>query len=329
MKRSRTLILTAAALAALVIAPLSADVKTRQRNHLKLEGIVGKMYNLFGGKGAKEGTVSTVAVKGNRKAMLGENSSGQIVDIGEEKVYDLDGKKKEYRVTTFDELRRRFKEQQEQAAKEAAKEENRAEKPEEGPRKEWEFDFKADETGQKKQIAGYDTRQVIMTVTMREKGKTLEDSGGVVMTADTWLGPDIPALKELIDFDQRYYTKLYGTEVMGLAADQAAMIMAMYPMLKDASDRMKKEGTKLQGTPLMTTLMFEGVKSKAALESETNQQKESGGGGIGGMLARKMAKKEPPKARVTVFTATNEYQEVATSVGAADLDIPAGFKEKK
>ena len=328
MQRSRTRILTAAALAALVIAPLSADVKTRQRNHVKLEGIAGKAYNLFGGKAAREGMVSTVAVKANRKASMGENS-GQIVDIGEEKVYDVDLKKKEYRVTTFDELRRRFKEQQEQAAKEAAKEENRAEKPEEGPRKEWEFDFKAEETGQKKQIAGYDTRQVIMTVTMREKGKALEDSGGVVLTADTWFGPDIPALKELVDFDQRYYTKLYGTEVMGLAADQAAMIMAMYPMLKDASDRMKKEGTKLQGTPLMTTLVFEGVKSKAALESETNQQKESGGGGIGGMLARKMAKKEPPKARVTVFTATNEYQEVATSVGAADLDIPAGFKEKK
>ena len=328
MQRSRTQIVTAAALAALVIAPLSADVKTRQRNHVKLEGMLGKMYNLFGGKGAREGMVSTVAVKANRKASMGENS-GQIIDIGEEKVYDVDLKKKEYRVTTFEELRRQIKEQQERAAKEAEKEENRTEKPEEGPRKEWEFDFKADETGQKKQIAGYDTRQVIMTVTMREKGKALEDSGGVVLTADTWFGPDIPALKELIEFDVRYAEKLYGADVMGLGAGQAAMIMAMYPMLKDASDRLKKEGAKLQGTPLMTTWTFEGVKSKAALESETNQQKESGGGGIGGMLARKMAKKEPPKARVTVFTATNEYQEVATSVGAADLDIPAGFKEKK
>ena len=328
MQRSRTRILAAAAVAALVIAPLTADVKTRQRTHVKLEGMLGKMYNLFGGKGAREGMISTVAVKGNRKAMMGDNS-GQIVDIGEEKVYDIDLKKKEYRVTTFEELRRRMKEAQERAEKEAAKEENRAEKPEEGPRKEWEFDFKADETGQKKQIAGYDTRQVIMTVTMREKGMALEDSGGVVMTADTWLGPDIPALKELIDFDRRYYEKLYGSEVMGLAADQMAMVMAMYPMLKDASDRLKKEGAKVQGTALMTTMTFEGVKSKAALETETNQQKDSGGGGIGGMLARKMTKKEPPKQRATVFTATNEYQEVATSVAAADLDIPAGFKEKK
>ena len=329
MKRSRTLIVAALALAALVIVPLSADVKTRQRTHVKLEGMLGKMYNMFGGKGAREGMTSTIALKGNRKAVMSDGG-GQIIDLGEEKLYDVDVKKKEYRVTTFDELRQRIKEQQERAAKEAAKEEGREQKPEEGPRKEWEFDFKADETGQKKQIAGYDTRQVIMTVTMREKGKALEEGGGAVMVADTWFGPDIAALKELIEFDRRYYEKLYGAQVMGISAEQAAMILAAYPMLKDASDRLKKEGTKLQGTALMTTTTFEVVKSKEDLEAETNQQKESGGGGgLGGMLARKVMKKEPPKARALIVTATNEYQEVSTTAPATDLEIPAGFKEKK
>ena len=328
MTRSWTLTISAVALAAFVTVPLTADVKTRQRTHVKLEGMLGKMYNLFGGKGAREGMASTVAVKGNRKAVMGDNG-GQIVDLSEEKVYDVDGKKKEYRVTTFEEIRQRLKEQQERAAKEAEKEEGREEKPQEGPRKEWEFDFKADETGQKKQIAGYDTRQVIMTVTMREKGKALEEGGGAVMIADTWFGPDIPALKELVEFDRRYAEKLYGSDVMGMAADQAAILLAAYPVLKDAADRLKKEGTKLQGTPLLTTTTFEAVKSKAALEAETNQQKESGGGGVGGMLARRMMKKEPPKARALIFTATNEYQEVSTSATAADVEIPAGFKEKK
>ena len=330
MKRSRTLTLVTVALAAFVIVPLSADVKTRQKTQIKFEGTLGKIFNLFGGKGAREGVVSTAVVKGNRKAMLGDNN-GQIIDLGEEKVYDLDLKKKEYRVTTFEELRRRIKEEQERAAKEAAKEEGRPEKqePEQGPRKEWEFDFKADETGQKKQIAGYDTRQVIMTVTLREKGKALEDGGGMVMTADTWLGPDIPALKELADFDRRYYEKLYGTDVMGMAANQVAMVLAMYPMLKEANDRLKKEGAKLEGTPLMTTTTFEAVKSKAALEAEANEQKEGGSGGLGGMLARKMMKKEPAKARAVVFTAINEYQEVGTTAPATDLEIPAGLKEKK
>jgi hypothetical protein len=110
-----------------------------------------------------------------------------------------------------------------------------------------------------------------------------------------------------------------------------AMVLAMYPMLKQASDRLKEEGTKLQGTPLATTTTFEAVKSKAALAQSAEQSGGGGGGGggLGGMLARKIKKPEPPKARTTIFTTQHEFQDVATSVDAAAVSIPAGFKEKK
>ena len=328
MKRSWMVGLLALPLAALLASPLAADVKTREHSLVKFEGMLGRAFNLFGGKAAREGIVSTTAVKGNRKSSISD-VGGQIIDLGEEKIYDLDLKKKEYRVTTFEELRRRIKEEREKAekqAREAAKEEK--EEAPSDPGKQWEFDFKADETGQKKSIAGYDTRQVIMTVTAREKGKTLEEGGGFVMTSDTWFGPNIPSLKELAEFDRKYFEKLYGAEAMALAGEQMAMALAMYPMLKEANDRLKKEGNKLQGTALAVTTTFEGVKSKAQLEAASSQQ-SSGGGGIGGMLARKMAKKEPPKPRSTVFTLQHTFQEVGTSVGTTDLDIPAGFKEKR
>jgi hypothetical protein len=327
MKRSWIMGMVAAALAATVIVPISADVKTREHSLFKFEGMLGKVVGLFGGKAAREGIISSVAVKGNRKASISD-IGGQIIDIGEEKIYDLDVKKKEYRVTTFEELRRRMEEERERAEKEARKEEGR-EPQKEQPRKEFEFDFKAEETGQKKQIAGYDTRQVILTVTMREKGKTLEQSGGFVMTADSWLGPEIAALKELTDFDRRYYEKLYGADMMGMAAGQMAMVLAAYPMIKEANDRIKKEGTKLKGTPIATTTTFDVVKTKEQIDAETSDQQSSGGSGLGGMLARKIAKKEPPKPRATVLTVQHEYQEVATSVAGTDLEIPAGFKEKK
>ena len=47
------------------------------------------------------------------------------------------------------------------------------------------------------------------------------------------------------------------------------------------------------------------------------------------MLAKKIMKVEPPKARTTVVTTHHEVIEVSTSVAAADLAIPADFKEKK
>src|ERR1035437_3215766 len=63
----------------------SADVKTTEKSQLKFEGMLGKMMGLFGGKAAKEGTVTTVAVKGDRKITSNEDSA-TIIDLAEEKV---------------------------------------------------------------------------------------------------------------------------------------------------------------------------------------------------------------------------------------------------
>lgn len=329
MKRLLISCAIALPLVSLVSSPAWAEVKTREKTHISLGGMMGKVFNMFGGRAAKEGVVGTTAVKGSRKATMNE-SKGQIVDLTEEKVYDLDMKKKTYQVTTFDELRRRMQEAREKAQKDAAREqgtEDSAQKAE--PQKEYEVDFDVKETGQKKQLAGHDTRQVIMTITVREKGRTLEDGGGVVMTADSWLGPQLPALKELAEFDMKYWKQLQGPDAMGMSAEQLATVIAMFPAVKQAMDRMQKESPKLQGTPLATTTTVEGVKSKDQMAQQADSGK-SGGGGLGGMLARRMAKKDndAASARATIFTAEHEVQDVQTTVNAADIDIPAGFKQK-
>ena len=301
---------------------LLAEVRTRDKIQVKFEGMLGRMMNMFGGKAAREGVVSTNAVKGDRKATFTE-TTGRIVDLAEQKVYDLDLKKKSYEVTTFDELRQRMREAQEKAERDAEKQEERQEEQERPKGKEVEVDFDLKETGAKKSIAGYDTRQVIMTITVREKGKTLEEGGGLVMTADSWLGPEIPALKELGEFEQRYW-KAIAPETAGVSAEQMAAIMALYPTLMQAMERMNKEKVNLEGTALATTLTVEGVKNKEQME----QQGQSSGGGLGGMLARKVMKRND-NPRATIFTSITETQEVATTVPASDLQIPDGFKEKK
>jgi hypothetical protein len=318
-------------LVALTAGPAMAEVKTREKSQVKIEGIIGRMMNMFGGKAAREGVVATAAVKGDRKATMND-STGQIIDLAEEKIYDLDLKKKTYQVTTFAELRQRMQEARDKAKKDAEREQPKDEKPEKAdqPQKEYEVDFDAKETGQKKQLAGYDTREVILTITVREKGQTLENAGGFVMTADSWLGPQIPALKELHDFNLRYLKQLQGPDAMGMSAEQMAMVVAMYPMLKQASDRLSKEGAKLQGTPLATTTTFEVVKSKEMMAQQAESSNSGGGGGFGGMLARKLAKKDnAAQPRSTIFTVFGETQEVATAVAAADVTLPADFKEKK
>jgi hypothetical protein len=103
-----------------------------------------------------------------------------------------------------------------------------------------------------------------------------------------------------------------------------AQVLAAFPLFKQAMDRMQKDGDKLNGTPLDTTMTLESVKSK----EQSTQQSQSSGGGLGGMLARKMMKKnDSGTGRSTIFTSRHQYLEIAKSVDAADVAIPAGFKD--
>jgi hypothetical protein len=290
--------------------------------------MLGRMFSLFGGKGAKEGIEGRTAVKGNRKATLTDNG-GTIVDLAEEKVYELDAKKKQYTVTTFEELRRRMREAQEKAKEQAAKEEPGQKEEAQKPTKEFEVDFDVKDTGQRKQLAGYDTRNTIVTVTVREKGRTLEESGGLVMTSDMWLGPQVPQMKELAEFDLKYWKQLQGPQAATISPEQMSTMLAMFPLVGKAMERMQKEGNKLAGTPLDTTMTFETVLSKDQLTQAQQQQQQSGGGGIGGMLRKKILKQEDPKTRSTIFTSHHEVLEIATSVDPADTAIPPDYKEKK
>jgi hypothetical protein len=327
----------------LLLSPsLRADVRTDEKSRVEFAGMLGRMFNMFGGKAAREGTASTVVVKGNRKATMND-STGQIIDLGEEKVYDLDLKKKSYKVITFAEMRRQIEEARKKAEEDARKEQPAEEKakPADPNAKQVEVDFDIKNTGEKKTINGFDTREAVMTITVREKGKTLDESGGLVMTADMWLAPKIAAMKEITDFQIRYAQKLYGPMVAGVSAEQMAAVMAMYPMMKQAIAKMNTEGTKLDGTAILTTITTDAVKSAEQLAAEAKQSEAdskpkmttSVGGLLGGIAKKAAAKKiggdDAGKARTTFMTGTTEVLKIVTDVGPADVAVPAGFKEAR
>jgi hypothetical protein len=315
-----------------------ADVRSEEKSKIEFTGMLGRMVNLFGGKGAKEGTVSTVAVKGNRKATFND-TTGQIIDLGEEKVYELDMKKKTYKVATFAELRRRMEEAKARAEQNAQKEQPRDKAAEPAPKENnVEIDFDVKDTGQKKVVNGFDAHQVVMTITVREKGKTLEENGGLVLTADEWLVPRIPAMKEVADFDIRYAQKLYGPMIAGASAQDMAAAAALYPMMAPAIAKMRAEGVKMDGTPVMTVLTFEAVQSAEQAAAEQKESKPSASGGLGGIaggLMRRATQKKSAesdqnqKGRTRVMSSTTEILKVVTDVSAADVAVPAGFKENK
>jgi hypothetical protein len=336
--------LTLVALAS-VSQSLRADVRADEKARVEFAGLFGKVVNLFGGKAAKEGVVSMHALKGARMATMSD-VGGQIIDLNEEKIYTVDTKKKSYTVMTFAELRRQMEEARKKAAEDLRKEqEKEAKDKKEAPpardpnEKELDIDFTVKNTGEKKTINGFDTSESIMTITLREKGKTLEQSGGLVLTSDMWLAPKITAMKEISDFYVRYAQKLGGPMVAGASAEDMAAAMAMYPAMKEAIARMNAESAKLEGTAILTTVKIDAVKSAdqvaAEAKSKDEDSKPSAKGGLGGLvggMARRAAQKKSDgqnesKDRATFMTMTSEMLKVSTDVSAADVAVPAGFKE--
>jgi hypothetical protein len=337
MRSSRSAAVLAAALALASVEAVRADVRADQKTRVQLAGPLGRVLTMFGGKGAREGVASTVAVKANRKMTLND-ATGQIIDLAEEKIYDLDVRRKTYRVTTFEELRRQMEEARRKAEEDAKKQESSraSEAPSAQDGKQMEVDFEVRNTGQTRTINGFDTHQSIATVTVREKGKTVEQSGGLIMTTDLWLAPRIAAMKEIQEFDVKYAQKLYGPMIAGASPQEMATALALYPLMKQALTKWAAEAGKVDGTPILTTVTMDAVKSPEQLadERQTSQDDKLSNarsvGGLVGGLARKAAKRdEEPKARATVLTTTNEVLKVTTDVGAEDLALPAGFTPAK
>lgn len=322
MSSKRRIPLLALALAVGVTATLQADVKTRQRTQLKFEGMMGRIMNMATG-GAADGLNSTVAVRGNRKSDINDRN-GRIIDLAEEKVYEIDVRRKEYRVRTFAEIREEWKKAQAEAearAKDMPPEDKDALSE---PGTEIEITIDVKETGQTKSIAGHQAKQVVVTATAHEKGKTLEESGGMVITNDLWVAPRVAALDEIAQFDMKFIKAIYGDEMFA-AAQQLAQMAAMYPSLQKLMQDMESKTRALEGTVLAMTMKTETVKSAAALA----QTPAAPTGGLGGALARRLGAGRKPEPRSVLFTSSTETQSIDATAADADVAIPAGFKERK
>ena len=96
-----------------------ADVKTEEKTKVEFTGMLGGFMKVFGGKSAKEGIINKVAVKGNRKMTTNEDTA-ELVDLSEEKVYQIDLKKKTYTVVTFAQMRQQMEDALAKAKQQAA-----------------------------------------------------------------------------------------------------------------------------------------------------------------------------------------------------------------
>jgi hypothetical protein len=333
---TRAIALATLGLTLLAPAFARADVKTQERTQVRFEGAIGKMVNMFGGRGAREGITTTVSLKGQRMLSV-TGDTGELIDLAEEKVYALDLKGKTYSVMTFAEMRKRMEEAMAKAKQDAAAAKPEPEPEKGAPKKEYEVDFAITAGPGAKAVAGTDTKEQIATITVREKGKTVEEAGGLVLETHLWMAPKVPALQELSDFRMKYAQKVYGP-MMAQAAPNMTQAMAMYPQMKDAMEKFADEAKKLNGTPLLTEMVF----IAAVPPGSQSEQKAEPAPGLGGLLGglgrfRKKGNDAPAPApaaaaqapgRSTILTTTTETLQITPSATDADVALPAGLKLK-
>lgn len=327
----------AAVLSLFTMTAAFADATVDQKTRVQFGGALGGVLNKFGGKSTREGIESTTVVKGNRK-LTRTGESGELVDLSEEKVYTIDFSRQSYSVKTFAEIRKQLEDAMKNSEKES-KEEGRGKGEKGGP--EYEVDFAVKETGKKETINGFNTKQVIVTVTVREQGKKLEQSGGSVLTSDMWMAPKVAAMSEIADFDARYYKKLYGGLMSGVEMQQMMALMAASPTVGKAMKVFSEKKSSLEGTPIRAIMKFETVAgSEQKTESASSDEESaptSAGAMVGGLLGRAMKKraesKEPEEAatpgRSKLFESTSDTLRADGRADASVLAVPAGFKQRR
>lgn len=315
-----------------------ADANVEQKTQVSIKGAIGAVVNVFS-RSAREGVTSTTIVKGNRK-LTRTGNMGELVDLGEEKVYSIDYDRNVYTVKTFAQMRREFEEQQERAKKDAEKQSKSSSetKKNEGPEYEVDFDIKS--TGARQTLNGFDTKQQIVTISVHEKGKKIEQSGGWVLTSDMWMGPKVAAMNEIYDFDRKFMQKVYGSAIPDMR--QVALAMMATPAFGKAMKTFNDKRSSLDGTPILTKMSFDTVagtdpstQQQQAKSEESSTPTSVSGAVLGGLMGRVKARREQQKAeagqptnRTTMFDSTSEVTRATSTATAADVAIPASFRQK-
>jgi hypothetical protein len=230
-----------------------ADFRYDETTQITGGSVVGMMK--FAGafskdaKKAMDPVTSTVLVQGNRMARINPDNT-EIIDLDKETITNIDHKKKQYTVMTFEQM----KQQMEQAMKKAKEQQAKATPSQpsanDTPPPKMSFKVNVRNTAATKQVAGLDAKESILTMLMEATDQKSGQTGSLAITNDMWMAPEIPGYGEVRDFNKRFALK------MGVVFGDTfkPSMAAMQPGSAEGMAEMMKEMAKLKGVPVMQVM---------------------------------------------------------------------------
>ena len=316
--------LVSVSLCLFIAATSLADVTFEQE--AKMGGIM-KVLTL--GRGMK----SVTRISGNRmRTESGEQV--QIVDLDQEKIYQLNTKKKTYTVMTFDQMRQQI--QRAMAPAKTKAQENKAEQK--SPEYSTRGDIKVSDTGKSQEIGGYPCKQYLLQFDLTMRNEETKEEGTLSTVTEAWLTESAPGTAEVDAFYRQMAQKLGTTE---LGRQMLASQGKQSSQFASGMQQMGSELKKMKGFAMRTVFYFGSPEAAAAEAQKGATAEESPGekkkkGGLGGFLKRSLPgagndqdqEEEGESKGGIVMKMTIETKKIETgTVDPAQFQLPAGYKE--
>ena len=310
--------------------------------------------------GDKSRTESDMKMQSKIIGFLARNTVGpsaEIVLLGQDKLYHLNIAKKEYTETTFEQMRAQLQKMSDQAN---SNEEKKQPSAVDQSKCEWlPPKVVMNKTGEKAQIAGYDSERVTITASQPCQDKETGSICEVALILDQWTSNGFAESTEARKFYSAYASKM-GMDASN-SQDASQRAKAMFSQYKGLWTEVASKMQSVKGYPVKSsfTLALGGAqckdsKSQQGQSGQTDDNSSaSSPGGVAGALAGKLgglfhkkkddadaapaAQSTPaatpvavPAGDVALMTVTSQLVSMSTNSASADaFVVPADFKKQE
>jgi hypothetical protein len=279
-----------------------------------------------GSKPITDPTTSSIYVKGNKMARVHPDST-EVIDLDAETITRIDPAKKEYSVTTFQELKQAMEAAMQKAQQQQAQ---TPQQPATNIPADMKFKVAVNNTGATKQVVGMTASESILKMTATATDQQTQKTGTFGITNDMWMVEEIPGYQEVRDFNKRM------AEKMGDMFNGSVPPSMMRPGMGAGMSDMANEMSKIKGTPVSQVMRMgsttDGTAVPAASEAPLPQSNTPSMGSATGQAAGQAATNAANSAANTATS--NAESSVGSHMGsfggvASSLGGFGGFHKKK